>query len=132
MKFLNKKNMEDLAKLLEEELPSVDCTEIENFWLDSPSNVLLLGTTQAGKTHTAFELIRNFPRVFKNCGRIKNIVIVYSVFEQYYDDFVKELKQIYPGVNIVVIDGFYLDKIMNTKNFEYDEPNQESILFIGK
>ena len=124
--------MEDLAKLLEEELPSVDCTEVENFWLDSPSNVLLLGTTQAGKTHTAFELIRNFPRVFKNCGRIKNIVIVYSVFEQYYDDFVKELKQIYPGVNIVVIDGFYLDKIMNTKNFEYDEPNQESILFIGK
>ena len=124
--------MEDLAKLLEEELPSVDCTEVENFWLDSPANVLLLGTTQAGKTHTAFELIRNFPRVFKNCGRIKNIVIVYSVFEQYYDDFVTELKQIYPGVNIVVIDGFYLEKIMNTKNFEYDEPNQESILFIGK
>ena len=123
---------EDLCNELNNELPSVDCTKIENFYLDSPSNILIMGPSQAGKTYTTFELIRHFPSVFKNCGIIKNIVIVYGAYEHYYDSFVKELKDIYEGVNIVVIEGFYLDKILASENFEYSGPGQESILLIGK
>lgn len=121
----------DVCKLLDEVMPSVDCSQISNFQLDSPANVLILGRTQAGKTHTAFELIRNFPYVFQTTRKIKNIVLVYSEYEEYYDTFVKQLKELYVGVNIVVIDGFFLDKILSTQNYEYEGPNEESILLIG-
>ena len=47
-------------------------------------------------------------------------MIVYEAYETYYEVFAKELKEIYPNVNLIIIQGFQIERILDPQNFQLE------------
>lgn len=83
----------------------------ENFYLKPCSTILLVGSSGAGKTTIAKELIANHEESFPSAKglSVHKVVICYNVWQPLYDEIIEQ----FPSKKVFLYNGFPAEKLSN-------------------
>ena len=82
----------------------------------APSITFLFGGSSSGKTHLLAQILSQFRTLFDSDVKVVNLVLVYSFYQDYYNNYLNAIKVLFPKVRVRVLKGLTPENITELQN----------------
>ena len=101
---------------------------IDNFYLQLPNSVAIIGSSKSGKTTLLSRILDNLPFVTCECPPVSKMVICYGHYQPVYNKMIASVKKFYPNVEVEMHNGYPEEQFLSRDFWKI--PNGSQMIII--
>ena len=101
---------------------------IDNFYLQLPNSVAIIGSSKSGKTTLLSRILDNLPFVTCECPPVSKMVICYGHYQPVYNKMIASVKKFYPNVEVEMHNGYPEEQFLSRDFWKI--PNDSQMIII--